>query len=182
MKKQVLIAVAEGSEEMETIIPADILRRATAEVTIASVDKFEVKASRGTKLIADALLADCINNKYDLIIVPGGMPGSETLRDSRILTEMLTVQARDKKLIAAICAAPFVVLQHHGLLDGKKATCHPHFFAEMKNLVQDYVVVDDNFITSQGPGTAVLFALKLVEILFGADVMAKVAKGLIVPK
>lgn len=181
MRKKVLIAVADGSEEMETIIPADILRRAGAEVTLASVDGMEIKASRGVKLVADALLKDCADQTYDLIFVPGGMPGTEHLRDSSLLTKMLKDQAQAKRLIAGICAAPALVLQHHGLLENKKATCHPHHFSDMKNLSTDLVVVDGNIITSQGPGTAMIFALKLAEILFDASSAAKVAKGLVIP-
>lgn len=182
MRKTVLISVADGSEEMETIIPADVLRRSGAEVTLASVDGLSVTASRGIKIVADKLISECNNQAYDLIVVPGGMPGSEHLRDSAILGKMLQEQADAKRLIGAICAAPVIVLQHYGLLQGKFATCHPHHFAELQNLKQDYVVVDGNFITSQGPGTAVLFALKLVEMLFDKSMANKVATSMVVPE
>lgn len=179
MRKKVLIAVADGSEEMETVIPADVLRRAGAEVILASVNQLEIKASRGIKLIADKLIAACEKENFDLIILPGGMPGAEHLRDSVILKNMLQKQAAAGKLIAAICAAPVVVLQHHDLLDGKKATCHPAMLPELKNSSKERVVVSDNIITSQGPGTAAEFALKLVELLFNAATKQKVAAGLV---
>jgi len=180
MRKKVLIAVADGSEEMETVIPADVLRRAGAEVTLASVDELEIQAARGIKLVADKLLSACENENFDLIVVPGGMPGAEHLRDSVVLKNMLQKQAAAGKLIAAICAAPVVVLQHHGLLDGKKATCHPAMLSELKNSSKERVVVSENIITSQGPGTATEFALKLVELLFDAATKQKVAAGMVV--
>lgn len=179
MRKQVLIAVADGSEEMETIIPADVLRRAGAEVTLASVTNLTITASRGIKIVADKLIGECVNFAYDLIIVPGGMPGAEHLRDSSILLSMLQQQIATKRLVGAICAAPYVVLQHHNLLQGKRATCHPHYFSQLQNMQPDLVVVDDNIITSQGPGTAIIFALKLVELLFDKSVVEKVAHGMV---
>lgn len=179
MRKKVLIAIADGSEEMETVIPADVLRRAGADVTLASVNKLEITASRGIKLIADKLIAECEKENFDLIVLPGGMPGAEHLRDSVILKNMLQKQAAAGKLIAAICAAPVVVLQHHGLLDGKKATCHPALLHELKNSSKERVVISDNIITSQGPGTAAEFALKLVELLIDAKTAQKVASGLV---
>ena len=168
MRRRVLVPVAEGSEELETIGIVDTLRRSGAEVTVASVQDYEIIASRKVKLIADKLISDCTEEEYDLIALPGGLPGAEYLRDSKILTDMLLKQARSGKLYAAICASPVVVLQHHGLLEGKKATAHPALSDKLRDqsAVEERVVVDGNCITSRGPGTVLEFAIKLIELLF----------------
>ncbi len=172
MTIRVLVPIANGTEEIEAVCIIDTLRRAGAEVTMASVEAtLQVTASRGTKLIADALITDCADTVYDCIAVPGVMPGAEHLRDSEILTALLKNQRDAGRLYAAICAAPVVVLQHHGLLAGRYATCHPSFAAQLENpaRVAERVVVDGNCITSRGPGTAIEFALALIEALYGAE-------------
>jgi 4-methyl-5(b-hydroxyethyl)-thiazole monophosphate biosynthesis len=182
MSKQVLIPIADGSEEIEAVCIIDVLRRAGASVTVASVDGLQVIASRGVKLIADNLISECVDRTFDLIALPGGMPGAEHMRDSRELTEMLKQQQKEGRLYGAICASPAVVLMHHGLLSGKRATCHPDFSDRLENReeVDSRVVVDGNCVTSRGPGTAIEFALKLVELLFGSEKAAEVAKPMIV--
>jgi protein deglycase len=164
---KVLVPIADGSEELEAISIIDILRRARLSVTVASVDALQVTASRGTRLVADKLIGDCLAFSYDLIALPGGMPGSEHLRDSEGLTALLTRQQQRGGLYAAICAAPAIVLQHHGLLAGRRATCAPGFGEQIDHLVppEARVVVDGDCITSVGAGTAIEFALKLVELL-----------------
>lgn len=180
MRKKILIALADGVEEIETIAPADILRRAGAEVTLAAVANLDITAACETKIVADKSIDSCLNETYDLIVLPGGMPGAEHLRDSAELTALLKRQHAENRYLAAICASPVVVLQHHGLLDGLRATCHPALFGELKNGVNERVVVDKNCITSQGPGTAIEFGLKLVEILFNKDRAAKLKKSMVV--
>ena len=172
MSKTVLIPIANGTEEIEAVCIIDTLRRAGADVTVASAETtLQVTASRGTKLVADALIGDCAGITFDLIAVPGGMPGAEHLRDSETLTTLLKSQRDADRLYAAICAAPVVVLQHHGLLAGHTATCHPDFASRLENPVnvEERVVTDGNCITSRGPGTAIEFALKLIETLYGAE-------------
>lgn len=121
------------------------------------------------------LIDDCANTVYDLIAVPGGMPGTAHLRDSAALTALLTTRRDAGRPYAAICAAPVVVLQHHGLLARRAATCYPDFASRLDNPAQvdKHVVVDDTdgrcCITSRGPGTAIEFALKLIEVLYGAE-------------
>jgi protein deglycase len=182
MRKEILIVIADGVEEMEAVIPADVLRRAGAEVTFASIHNLTITAARGVKLVADKTLAECQDEKYDVIIIPGGMPGAENLRDNKLLAAMLKKQAEAGKLIAAICASPVVVLQHHGLLKGKMATCHPAMWNELENIKQDRVVVDGNIITSQGPGTAAEFALKLVVLLFDQAKADNIAQAMVIKK
>jgi 4-methyl-5(b-hydroxyethyl)-thiazole monophosphate biosynthesis len=183
MPKKVLVPIADGSEEIEAVCIIDVLRRAGAEVTVASVDGREVTASRGVKIVADALMAECAGAAYDFIALPGGMPGAEHLRDSGELTELLKRQ-RDRGLpYGAICAAPFVVLQHHGLLGGRLATSHPGFYERLENRAgaESRVVVDGDVVTSRGPGTAIEFALKIVELLFGSEKAAEVGKPMVLP-
>ncbi len=183
MSKKVLVPIADGCEEIETVCIIDVLRRAGAEVTVASVDGLEITASRGVKLVADRLIGDCADITYDLIALPGGMPGAEHLRDSEELIRMLKRQQREGRLYGAICASPAVVFQHHNLLEQRRATTHPGFVNSLENrsAVESRVVVDGNCITSRGPGTAIEFALKLVELLYGQEKAAEVAHPLLIP-
>jgi 4-methyl-5(b-hydroxyethyl)-thiazole monophosphate biosynthesis len=183
MTKKVLVPIADGSEEIEAVCIIDTLRRAGADVTVASVmGKLQVTASRGVKIIADTLISDCARKTYDLVVLPGGMPGAANLRDSKELAEILKNQQREGRLYAAICASPAVVLQHHGIIGNRKATCYPSFAAELDNpaSAESRVIVDGTLVTSQGPGTAVEFALKLVELLFDREKYLEVAKAMIV--
>ncbi len=182
MAKKVLVPIADGSEEIEAVCIIDTLRRAGAEVTVASVGKLQVTASRGVKIVADARIADCTGQTYDCIVLPGGMPGAEHLRDSAKLIEMLREQKQAGRLYAAICAAPAVVLQHHKLLEKVRATCHPAFLSKLNpaHASDERVVVDGHCVTSQGAGTAIEFALKLVELLFGPAKAKEVGTAMLV--
>jgi 4-methyl-5(b-hydroxyethyl)-thiazole monophosphate biosynthesis len=181
MTGKVLVPIADGTEEIEAVCIIDVLRRAGASVTVASVDKLQITASRGTKLVADTLITDCLDKTYDIIALPGGMPGAEHLRDSKALTTMLKSQQRKGRYYAAICASPVVVLQHHGLLGSRLATCHPHFIDQLKKTaaLMPSVVVDQMCITSRGPGTALAFALKLVELLYGREKASELKTNLV---
>ncbi len=176
--KKVLIPIANGSEELEIVAIADTLTRAGAKVTLASItNELQITASRNVKIVADKLLADCIAESYDLIVLPGGALGSQNLGECLELVAMLRQQQQAGRLYAAICAAPVEVLQHHGLLTGLRATCYPHpdLTKQLDHYDNARVVVDQNCITSQGPGTALEFAIKLVEILFGQEKAEQVA-------
>ena len=127
MAPRVLVPVADGSEDIETVTIVDVLRRAGAEVTLASVDGAWVTCAHGTRLAADCLIAACAGQTWDAIALPGGMPGAEHLRDCAALTELLHAQDAAGRTLAAICASPAVVLQHHGLLGTRRATCYPGF-------------------------------------------------------
>jgi 4-methyl-5(b-hydroxyethyl)-thiazole monophosphate biosynthesis len=169
--KKVLIPIANGTEELEAIGIIDTLRRAGAEVTIASVQNLEITGANGIKIIADKLITDCENEKYDLIALPGGLPGARYLHDNPILTKLLKKQAEQGKLYGAICASPVVVLQKHNLLENKKATAYPAMAEQLRiqDSITENVVVDGNCITSKGPGTVLHFAMQLVESLFGKE-------------
>ncbi|OAO17368.1 hypothetical protein AV274_0885 [Blastocystis sp. ATCC 50177/Nand II] len=175
-----LVAISEGSEELEAIGVIDVLRRAKVNVTVASVDKTKtVKCARGSVLTADALMKDVSTKEYDAVVLPGGMPGAEHLRDCSALIDLLKRQKESGKIYAAICASPAVVFAHHHLIDGIPATCYPSFREEIEEWKNHKVVVSDNCSTSQGPGTAIDFALQLVASLCGEEVRDKVAKGLL---
>lgn len=183
MSKSVLVPIADGTEEIEAVCIIDVLRRAGADVTVASVDQRQVTASRGVTLVADKQLSECSDAVFDLIALPGGVPGAEHLRDSEILTRMLEQQKNEGRLFAAICASPAVVLQTHGLLEARLATCHPSFEAFMGRAAfsEDRVVVDANCITSRGPGTAIEFSLALVEQLYGKQKAEETAAPMVMP-
>ncbi len=167
-----LIVIAQGIEEMETVIIADILVRAGVNITIASVTGRQIEASRGVKIVADVDLNQVKDQNFDMIICPGGLPGAEYLRDSELLKNLLLQQDKQHKWIASICASPALVLAHHGLLLTRKATCYPGSEEKLPLYVDETVVVDGHIVTSQGPGTAMTFALKLVQLLVG-EVQAK---------
>ena len=180
MSKKVLVAIADGIEEIEAVCIIDVLRRAGSDVTVVSVgDNLQVTASRGVVLVADKFIADCRGQGYDLIALPGGMPGAKNLRDCAVLIDMLKEQKASGRYYAAICASPAVVFAACGLLTGCKATCYPSFMKEMPVAVDEKVVIDGNCITSQGPGTALLFSLKLVEVLYGSGKAGEIADAML---
>ena len=169
MEKKALIVLAEGFEEIEALIPADVLRRAEVEVTIAGVKGDLVTSSHGVKIKTDTVLAD-YDLLPDVVIFPGGTPGAENLASSLEVKNLISKMNANGKLIAAICAAPALVLAPTGILNGKGATCYPgmekNFSSDIK-ATKEKVIQDGNIITSQGPGTAFLFGLKIAENLVG---------------
>lgn len=180
MSKTALVPIAEGIEELEAVTIIDVLRRAGTEVTVASVTASQqVTASRNVNLVADCLIGDCTNITYDLIALPGGLPGAEYLRDCEPLIKMLKTQKDAGRLYAAVCASPAVALATHGLLDGKQATCYPSCTDQLPDAskASQRVVADGNCITSQGPGTAMEFAIELVRQLFGDATARQVAEA-----
>ncbi|CAE8636394.1 unnamed protein product [Polarella glacialis] len=178
----VLVPVADDSEEIETACITDTLTRAGAKVVVASVmPNLQVKMSRGLKIVADCSIEDCAGKEWDAIVCPGGMPGAEHLRDSPALIELLKEQSKRSKVTAAMCASPAVVFSTHGLLP-ETATCYPNpkFKAMVPGWQEAQVVVDGHIITSQGPGTSLHFALKIVEKLFGKEKSEETAKAMLV--
>lgn len=183
-EKSVLLAVADGSEDIETITVADVLRRAGVQVTLVSVmPQRQITCAHGAQLRADALMADVLDQHWDAIVLPGGMPGASHLADCAALIVLLRRQLAEKRLVGAICAAPAVVLARHGLLEGRRATVYPGFEDRLQQqgvvLSGDAVVQDDNLITSRGPATAMLFALQLVRTLCGSERAAQLSRALL---
>jgi len=183
MSKRALIAVADGVEDLESVTLIDVLRRADIEVLVASIEERRmITCARGTRLTADAMLVDVLAQDFDLIVLPGGMPGAQHLADFEPLAERVRKQAKAGELFAAICAAPALALQSYGVLRQRRMTCYPAFSDRLSGctFVDEAVVVDGNCITSQGPGTALAFALTLVEQLVGRGTRTEVAKAMLV--
>lgn len=177
----VLVPLAEGCEELEAVTVIDLLRRANIEVTVAGLDDGPVKASRGVVLQPDITLDEALDKEYDMVVLPGGGPGSDRLDADTRIRELLIRMANSEKYTAAICAAP-KVLKSAGLLDAKKATCYPGVLDQegLPGLDTSRPVVQDGkVVTSRGPGTAMDFALTLIEILAGKDTRKQVADGLV---
>lgn len=180
MAKTAFVPIADGSEEIEACTIIDVLRRAGVQVTVAGVRVRQITASRGVVLVADKTVADCEGEVFDAIVLPGGMPGAEHLRDCEPLIAMLKAQQAAGRLYAAICAAPAVVLTPHGLLEGKTATGYPSMLDQLPEASTERVVVDGNCVTSQGPGTAMAFAVELVRQLCGEAKAEEVAGQLLI--
>ena len=183
MLKTALVILAEGFEEMEAIAPVDVLRRAGVRVTIAGVADLQVKSSRQIRVGADILLRDLVEIP-DAVILPGGIPGATNLAKSKEVAELVKKMHGAGKIVAAICAAPAVVLAPLGILDGKKATCYPGCesdFSKKTTHSKERVVVDGNLITSQGPGTALAFALAIAARLTGKEMADTVRSKMLIP-
>ncbi|KAL3787407.1 hypothetical protein HJC23_001804 [Cyclotella cryptica] len=181
--KRVLVPIADDSEEIETTCITDTLVRFGAEVVVASVKPggdLVCKMSRGVKMMADIPIDEAVGQSWDLVALPGGMPGAEHLRDSATLISILEKQKAEGKLYGAICASPAVVLATKGLVGGG-ATCFPAegLRSKMSSPVDDDVVVQGNVVTSKGPGTALAFAVKLGELLYGEEKAKSVAGALL---
>jgi protein deglycase len=181
MGKKILVPLAQGFEMIEALSVVDVFRRAGAQVDLAAVgDNLQVTSSHNVKVMADRKLSDCVDETYDLIVLPGGIPGAENLKNSVVLVELLKKQNSENRLYGAICASPAVVLEHHGLLEGKKATCHPQFVGHLSTQehVGERVIFDKNCVTSRGAGTSIEFGLELLGILMGEEKKREVAKGM----
>ena len=178
-----LVPIANGVEDIETVTIIDVLRRAQVEVTVASIEReTTVTCARGCKLIADTTLNEVKKDTFELIAVPGGSAGAAALGKNRALIEMLKANRSNRRWYAAICAAPALVFAPHDLLEGKRATCYPSFKDQLPRFIDAPVVVDGHCITSQGPGTALAFALKLVELTMGEEKSRKIAESMIAPQ
>ena len=186
-KKRVLVPIATGSEEIETACIVDVLRRAGADVVLASAsgEELEVTMSRNMVFKADCSLTEelATQKTFDLIALPGGMPGAKQLSESSLLNDLLLRHSANGGLVAAICAAPVVVLQPLGLLADRASTAHPAFSQQLPSQlsVAGRVLVDGNLITSRGPGSALEFALALVSTLYGDEKALELAGPLVLP-
>ncbi|WP_321146427.1 protein deglycase YajL [Providencia alcalifaciens] len=188
MTTSVLICIANGSEEIETVTTADLLVRAGIQVTLASVTEdgaLEIIASRGIKLVADLPIIRVADEPFDAIVLPGGLAGAEAFRDSPLVVEKVRRMHLDGKIVAAICAAPALVLEYHQLFPLGNMTGFPSMRDKIPahKWVDKRVYFDErvNLLTSQGPATAFDFALKLIELLQGRETAANVASQLVLP-
>jgi 4-methyl-5(b-hydroxyethyl)-thiazole monophosphate biosynthesis len=180
----VLIPLAQSCEELEAVTIIDLMRRAGIDVITAGLDAEPVTASRGVRLIPDTTLDDALQNDYDMVVLPGGLPGADYLNQDERIQSLLKKMANSEKFTAAICAAP-KVLASAGLLEGKRATAYPGTLEKLgldsTTLAAEPVVKDGKVITSRGPGTAMDFALALIENLVGAEKRNEVEAGLVRP-
>jgi len=178
MPKKALVILADGFEETEAITPIDILRRAGMDVTIAFIGKTSVKGAHDINILADKNINE-VDTDFDVCVLPGGMPGAANLAASGKVQNIIREMDKNKKLIAAICASPAIVLGPMGILKNKTATCYPGMENQFDSDVEfreEKVVVDGNIITSRGVGTSLLFSLSIVEYLFGKELRDNLQK------
>ncbi len=177
--KRVLVPLAQGCEELEAVTVVDLLRRAGIEVVTASLGPGPVHCSRGVTLVADVELDGVLEEAFDMIVLPGGLPGADHLDEDPRIRTLLERIASAGGHVAAICAAP-KVLAHAGLLAGRRATAYPGVLEhEGMASTGTAVVRDGGVVTSRGPGTAMDFALELIEILVGRERRLEVEQGLV---
>ncbi|MBI5562187.1 MAG: DJ-1/PfpI family protein [Deltaproteobacteria bacterium] len=178
--KKVLMPLAPGFEEVEALTVVDILRRAGAEVVIAGTVEGVITGRNGIHVVADAALDKCMDAAFDMVVLPGGAAGTENLKKDERVRRLIQRMNAEGRLVTAICAAPGV-LSAAGLTKGKTITSHPSARAGLiaGRISEDRVVTDGNIITSQGPGTAMEFAFRLVEALFGPEKVKEVNNGVL---
>ena len=171
----VYMFLAEGFEEIEALCPLDLLRRAGVDVKTVGVGSKTVCGAHGIRVLADMCEDDLISFDADMIILPGGMPGSLNLDASEITDKLISAVTKNGGRIAAICAAP-LILGRRGLLEGKEATCYPGFENELKGatICEKPVITDGNVTTAKGMGVALEFALELVRVTLGEKVASEI--------
>lgn len=182
--RQVCIFFAQGLEEIEGLTVVDLMRRADIPMTIVAVgDSLEVTGAHGIRITADHLFADMDFSNTDMLVLPGGAPGTCNLNACEPLKALLTDFYDKGKYIGAICAAP-MILGHLGFLKGRKATCYPGFEKDLIGAVHvtDEAVVDGHIITSRGLGTAIEFAAALIELLTDAKTAEDIKKSVMYTK
>jgi 4-methyl-5(b-hydroxyethyl)-thiazole monophosphate biosynthesis len=177
---KVIVLLANGFEEIEAVTIIDILRRGCVEVITASLEELTVTGSHGIKLIADSVLDTVLEAQFDMIVLPGGMSGTTNLKGDQRVLQLVRRMAQQGKYVAAICAAPSV-LAEAGLLDGRNATSYPGSLDAYPNVHrQEAAIVEDGkIITSTSPGSAMDFALILLERLVDVEQRQKIEAGLV---
>ena len=178
---KVYVFLANGFEDIEALIPIDVLRRGNVEViTVSTTDTDIVESAHGVGIRADVMFDDCDFADADLLMLPGGMPGASNLFAHEAVCKALLSQQEQGKKIAAICASPAVVLAQLGILDGKKATCYPGF--EQMLTTADYtgelVTVDGNITTGEGPAAAFPYAYTILADLVDEQTASQIAEGM----
>lgn len=180
--KKVYVFLADGFEDIEALIPVDVLRRGGVEVvTVSTVEDSQIATSaHGVQVVADAMIDECTFDDADLLLLPGGMPGASNLYECDAVRQAVLNQHRQQKRIAAICAAPAVVLAQTGVLDGRRATCYPGFeqLLTKAEYTADLVTVDGHVTTAEGPAAALPFAYELLCQLVDAETSRQVAEGM----
>ena len=181
MMSKIAVFFANGFEEIEALTVVDICRRAGVVVDMVSVqDGKEVMGSHGIRIMADLVFEQATFEEYDMLVLPGGLPGTTNLEAHEELMKQLDAFYEAGKYVAAICAAP-TVFGHRGYLKGRKACCYPGMEGQLEGAekVTDSVVADGHVITSRGMGCAIDFALKITEVLCGAKAAEKLAGAIV---
>ena len=178
---KVYVFLADGFEDVEALIPIDVLRRGGVEVVTVSTTEFtQVESAHGVSIETDIQFDQSDYTDADLLMLPGGMPGASNLFAHEGVCEALKAQFAAGKKIAAICASPAVVLAPLGILDGKRATCYPGFEQALSNTIYtaDLVTVDGNITTGEGPAAAFPYAYELLTQLVDKATSDQIAEGM----
>ena len=176
----VAVLIADGTEEIEAVIVIDTLRRAKLSVTVVGVNSIDLTCSRDVRVIADVLFAESDMSSFDVLVIPGGIRGTETMMANSSVLDAVRAHNSAGKLLCAICAAP-LVLQEAGILKGSRITCHPSVTESITEATctGERLHMENNILTSQGPGTSFEFALQIIDLLQGEDAADAVRAGLI---
>ena len=177
---KVAVFFGTGYEEIEALTVVDILRRADVETTMVSVtEERSVTGSHSVSVAMDALLLEVDFNSLDVIVLPGGMPGTKNLEACEALMKQVDAFMAQGKIVAAICAAPSI-LGHRGYLKGRKACSFPNFESHLEGaeVMDQPAVIDGNIVTGRGMGAAVPFALAILEMLQGKEAAEKMAENI----
>jgi 4-methyl-5(b-hydroxyethyl)-thiazole monophosphate biosynthesis len=179
MSKRVLVPLAPGCEELEAVTIIDLLRRAGIEVVVAGLSDGVISASRGVRLLPDMGLDEALKQDFDMVALPGGLPGSDHLANDSRIVRMLQSMSASGRLVGAVCAAP-KALARSGVLNGKMATAYPGVLQaeHHPNITGDAVTRDGRVITGRSAGTVMDFALELIEALVGPETRLKVESSL----
>lgn len=180
--KKILVLLAPGFEEIEALTVVDVLRRANVSCDMGTIDTEYVKGTHNVEIKSDVNINDIDISKYDGVVLPGGLPGAYNLRDSKKVREIVQKLNDDKKIIAAICAAP-EALESFNILNGKKCTSYPGFIQNKDNVeyIENKIVVEDeNIITSRGPATAIEFSLSILRKLGFEEEYKEIKEGMLV--
>ena len=178
---KIILPISNGFEEIEAISIIDVCRRANIKVTIAAVEDLTTIGAHNIKIQADCKIEDISSDDFDMIVLPGGLPNAFTLADNEKVQSLLKEFKLKNKKIGAICAAPYAL--HKADVLNENFTCYPSFENKIKidgYHKNDAIVIDNNVITSQGPATAMIFALEIVNILCSEEIYTDVKNGLLV--
>jgi DJ-1 family protein len=179
--KKAIVLLAKGFEEVEALTVVDVLRRGGVHCITCSIDGLEeVLGSHSIHIKANNLIEKVDVDKYDTLVIPGGMPGATNLRDSEKVIELVKKFNTENKILAAICAGP-IVFGKAGVLNGKKVTSYPGFEGELGEVIycEDIVVQDGNIITSRGPATAMHFSFKILENLVDGETVENLKEAML---
>ena len=181
--KKVYVFLADGFEDVEALIPIDVLRRGGIDVTTVSITDFPlVQSAHGVNIEADVMFEQCDFSDADLLFLPGGMPGATNLFDHKGVCKAIVDQHVAGKKVAAICASPAVILAPLGILEGKRATCYPGMEGALPEggatYTGDLFTVDGNVTTGEGPAAAFPFAYELLAQLANKQTADQIAEGM----